>query len=251
MFHRNSRAFTLIELLIVVAIIAILAAIAVPNFLEAQTRSKVARAKADMRTIATAAESYRVDNNRYPEGTDNPNNYPERIGDFLNPYGLASGYYTFRTRSAGGAVVGRDFANITTPIAYITTVPTDPFADKAAGFLTYCYRNAKDLNNGWVLTSFGPDSDMLESNGKAGAGTQNTNPFSTQSDTGSPARLGDVNEREVIHFLEGTKPALVGALAPYGSLQSALADLTYDPTNGTVSDGDIVYLGAGTGFTTQ
>ena len=59
------RAFTLIELLIV-AIIAILAAIAVPNFLEAQTRSKVARAKADMRSLATGLEAYAVDANRYP-----------------------------------------------------------------------------------------------------------------------------------------------------------------------------------------
>ena len=60
------RAFTLIELLIVVAIIAILAAIAVPNFLEAQVRAKVARAKADMRTVATALETYRIDTNAYP-----------------------------------------------------------------------------------------------------------------------------------------------------------------------------------------
>src|ERR1043166_6637133 len=61
------RAFTLIELLIVVAIIAILAAIAVPNFLEAQTRAKVSRTKADLRTMATALESYAVDNlNHYP-----------------------------------------------------------------------------------------------------------------------------------------------------------------------------------------
>ena len=64
---QSRRAFTLIELLIVVAIIAILAAIAVPNFLEAQVRSKVSRVKADMRTVATALESYAIDNNgKYP-----------------------------------------------------------------------------------------------------------------------------------------------------------------------------------------
>ncbi len=64
----QTKGFTLIELLIVVAIIAILAAIAVPNFLEAQTRSKVSRVKADMRTIATGLEIYRLDNNDYPPG---------------------------------------------------------------------------------------------------------------------------------------------------------------------------------------
>src|SRR5215210_3826948 len=62
----DTEGFTLIELLIVVAIIAILAAIAVPNFLEAQTRSKVSRVKADQRSLATAIEAYYVDNNSYP-----------------------------------------------------------------------------------------------------------------------------------------------------------------------------------------
>jgi prepilin-type N-terminal cleavage/methylation domain-containing protein len=59
-------AFTLIELLIVVAIIAILAASAVVNFLEAQTRAKAARARADLRSIATALEMYHVDERDYP-----------------------------------------------------------------------------------------------------------------------------------------------------------------------------------------
>lgn len=64
--HAGKKGFTLIELLIVVAIIAILAAIAVPNFLEAQVRAKVSRAKADIRSLATALESYVVDNNNFP-----------------------------------------------------------------------------------------------------------------------------------------------------------------------------------------
>ena len=63
--YEQHKAFTLIELLIVVAIITILAAIAVPNFLEAQTRSKVSRLMTDIRSIVVAMETYRVDNNRH------------------------------------------------------------------------------------------------------------------------------------------------------------------------------------------
>jgi len=63
---RKERGFTLIELLIVVAIIGIIAAIAIPNLLNAINRGRQKRTMADMRTIATAVESYAVDNNFYP-----------------------------------------------------------------------------------------------------------------------------------------------------------------------------------------
>lgn len=62
----NKQGFALIELLIVVAIISILSAIAIPNFLEAQTRAKVAKVKGDHRTISIALESYATDANSYP-----------------------------------------------------------------------------------------------------------------------------------------------------------------------------------------
>lgn len=234
-----SKGFTLIELLIVVAIIAILAAIAVPNFLEAQVRAKTSRAKSDMRSVATAIESYRVDHNEYPEGTDNPNRYPENIQTLLGP--LATGFYSFCTRETGGLVMGRDFFGLTTPISYITQVPLDPFAS-TFGIIPYAYRNAKATKDGWILTSIGPDGDLLNEHGY---GTTNTNPLSTYrdfTDGRDPARIADINERYYINIIEGD-----GNLtqAEREGLVGWLDDLSYDPTNGSVSDGDL-YRAMGT-----
>jgi len=123
-----NRAFTLIELLIVVAIIAILAAIAVPNFLEAQTRAKVSRAKADMRSLASAIETFNLDNN----------------------------HYLYCNRPAFAVVVDETpkrpnhrptFERLTSPIAYLTGVEsfTDPF--KPRGVTTANWSGDPSLYN--------------------------------------------------------------------------------------------------------
>ena len=65
----NNSGFTLVEIMIVVAIIALLAAIAIPNLVRAKVSSNDAVAKATLKSIATAFENYYTTNNQYPPAT--------------------------------------------------------------------------------------------------------------------------------------------------------------------------------------
>jgi len=59
--RKSKKGFTLIELMVVIVIIGILVAIALPNFISAQDRAKISSVKANMHTVQTAAETYAVD----------------------------------------------------------------------------------------------------------------------------------------------------------------------------------------------
>jgi type IV pilus assembly protein PilA len=68
---QGEEGFTLIELLVVILIIGILAAIAIPSFLNQKGKGEDSKAKADARTTQTALETWYTDNQTYVGGTAN------------------------------------------------------------------------------------------------------------------------------------------------------------------------------------
>jgi len=203
----NAKGFTLIELLIVIAIIAILALIAIPNFLEAQVRSKVSRAKADMRIVATAIESYTVDNNRAPIG------WNEGLGA---PYYLFTDYPDTDTRY-------KAYYFLTTPIAYITTIPEDPFMDKTGSYQPRS--GTSDEPKKWVYYEY----------------QYNDYPLSNSS-----ADYKNAKARGYLWWLRCVGPSKIQE-APFQGpiLGSGLATNIYDPSNGTMSKGFILRTNKG------
>jgi type IV pilus assembly protein PilA len=90
---RNKKGFTLIELMIVVAIIGILAAIAIPNFLKFQAKSKQSEAKTNLKAIYTAETSYYGENNCYNSFAD------------INWQPVGAARYTYDLADASGVTV--------------------------------------------------------------------------------------------------------------------------------------------------
>ena len=71
MTRKNEKGFTLIELMIVIAIIGVLAAIAIPQFSKYRTRSFNSAAQSDLRNAATSQEAYYVDEDTYANSSSN------------------------------------------------------------------------------------------------------------------------------------------------------------------------------------
>lgn len=150
----------------------LMAAIAVPNFLAAKTRSQVSRSKLEMNICATALEAYYIDNNAYP-----PPDYDNQHQPIL-PHIL------------------------TTPISYITKIPIDPFS--SSGKQTYHYNSvivaSEDTTTPyWIITGQGPDQkidiDVTRYNPQDPVWLELNNAPATYDPTNGTTSLGDVWRR--------------------------------------------------------
>ena len=108
---QRERGFTLIEMMVVVAIIAILVTLLVPNFMRARAQAQTAACEANMKEIATGLEMYYADNLNYPSGATAGSSNPVDAADPLVKYYLkqapvdpAAGpgkYYTYSISGSG------------------------------------------------------------------------------------------------------------------------------------------------------
>ena len=112
--NKRRGGFTLVEIMIVVAIIALLAAIAVPGFLRARKRSQASRILNDLRMIDAAVDQYAIETNR-------SSNNPVAVTDWTNYVKKGSQLY-----NTGSSLLCHAYCAQT-----VDTIPQVPSADYA------------------------------------------------------------------------------------------------------------------------
>jgi prepilin-type N-terminal cleavage/methylation domain-containing protein len=201
------RGFTILELLIVLMMIAILAAIAVPNFLEAQVRSKIARSRIDQASVAHALQCYYADNQQYlPIRAD----IIERLNTTPPPQGPAQ--YDYRPDAPSEELL-TFYSNLDDPLLALST----PVAY---------------LTNAFVGDAYAAPPNWQEPGFRSGFGYLN---FTELDGPASLRRFALISPGPTYNVQDFT-PLATFATDPHHWPE-------YDPTNGTVSFGKLSHWG--------
>ncbi len=143
--NRRNKAFTLVEILIVVIILGILAAIVIPQFTEASSDARESALSSDLQTVRSQLELYKVQHlDKYPDdgGADG--------ATFVNRL-------TSKTKQDGTVDAGGSYG------PYLQTFPTNPFNDLATVEIEAGDGNLGGGSHGWHFNSttgrFAPDDD--------------------------------------------------------------------------------------------
>jgi prepilin-type N-terminal cleavage/methylation domain-containing protein len=113
--NKRRGGFTLVEIMIVVAIIALLAAIAVPGFLRARKRSQASRILNDLRLIDSGVDQYAIENNKPSQATVNVSDWTKYLKANTNLW------------VTGNDILGNSYGPQT-----VDSLPSVPAASKAA-----------------------------------------------------------------------------------------------------------------------
>ncbi|MBU8895979.1 prepilin-type N-terminal cleavage/methylation domain-containing protein [Corallococcus sp. M34] len=158
-FFRKKGGFTLIELMIVVAIIGILAAIAIPNFIRFQAKSKQSEAKTNLKALYTSQKAYFGEKDKYLSNYKTLGFTPEAGNRYS--YGLApacknAAAVTLRSYTVG--CIEQDVARFPTPpgtaadpvttVGVVGTCPSCDFNASAVGNV-----DNDDNADTWAITS--------------------------------------------------------------------------------------------------